>query len=75
MGNGVRLSLFDFPGVEQQASTGAGELMQLAISLPGRRIEGIEASLAKHEIPTQRVGGALYFHDPDGLHLELTIVD
>ena len=75
LGNGVRLSLFDFPGVEQQASTGAGGLMHLAISLPGRRLEGIEASLAKHGIPTQRVGGSLYFHDPDGLQLELTLVD
>ncbi|MEE9285046.1 MAG: VOC family protein [Dehalococcoidia bacterium] len=75
LGNGVGLSLFDFPNVTRPAVEGVGGLMHLALSLPRERLEAIEARAKKAGLPIQRIGDSLYFHDPDGLMLELTLVD
>ena len=75
LGGGVNLSLFDFPDVAGQAVGGAGGLMHLALSLPRDRLEAIEVRVKKAGVAIQRIGDSLYFHDPDGLMLELTLVD
>ena len=74
LGNGTSLSLFDFPEVKERSAGGAGGLMHLALSLPRERSEKIEASLNKHGVQHQRIHDSVYFHDPDGLTLELTLV-
>ena len=75
LGGGVNLSLFDFPDVVGHAVGGAGGLMHLALSLPRDRLEAIEAGAKEAGVAIRRIGDSLYFHDPDGLMLELTLVD
>ena len=74
LGQGTMLSLFDFPNVKGTAVQGAGGLMHLALSLPRERFARVEAALNEHKVPHQRIHDSIYFHDPDGLMLELTLV-
>ena len=75
IGSGAMLSIFDFPDVKQPATGGVGGLMHLAISLPKARFDGIRRSLDQQGVTHQRIGDSVYLHDPDGLHIELTLVD
>ena len=74
LGRGTMLSLFDFPNVKGQAVQGTGGLMHLALWLPRERLARIEAALNEHQVPHQRIHDSIYFKDPDGMTLELTLV-
>ena len=73
LGQGTMLSLFDFPNVTHQAVEGVGGLMHLALSLPRQRFEKIEGSLNANKISYERIHDSIYFKDPDGMTLELTL--
>ena len=75
IGGGTMLSLFEFPDVTRPAEGGVGGLMHLAISLAKDKFDEIEGSLKRHGVRYQQIGHSVYFHDPDGMQIELTLVD
>ena len=76
IGGGTRLSIFDFPHLRgRKAVEGAGGLMHIALSLSRERLEEVERAIAAQGVPMQRIGDSFYLRDPDGLTVELTLVD
>ncbi len=76
LGGGTRLSIFDFPHLGgRKAVEGAGGLMHIALSLPRERLESIRETIESQGVPMQRIGDSFYLRDPDGLTVELTLVD
>ena len=77
IGNGVRLSFFDFPHVlrlQEPAPEGAGGMMHVAIPVPKERFAQIEERLKEREVSYSRIGDSIYFKDPSGMPMELMIV-
>ena len=74
IGNGAMLSFFEFPHVprlRRRSPEGVGGIMHVAMPVAPERLAQAKQRLAKHRVPCQEIGGALYFKDPNGLGLEL----
>ena len=74
IGNGMMLSFFDFPHIprlQRRAPEGVGNVMHVAIAIAPPRYAEVKASLDKHRVEYQEVGGSLYVKDPSGLGIEL----
>ena len=75
LGNGTMLSFFDFPHVarlRRKAPEGVGGIMHVALGISPERLERVKESLGRNKVKFQKIGGAVYFSDPNGLGIELT---
>ena len=77
IGEGVRISFFDFPHVERlqvPAPEGAGGMMHVAIPIPRTKYEEVEGRLTQRGIPFRCIEDSVYFKDPNGMNLELMLI-
>ena len=78
IGNGMRLSFFDFPHVprlQRRAPEGVGNVMHIALPIAKNIFLEVKGRLDQNKIKYQEVGGALYVNDPNGLGIELMPYD
>ena len=74
IGNGMRLSFFDFPHVprlRRRAPEGVGNVMHIALPIARKTFQVLKGRLDQNKIKYQEVGGAVYVTDPNGLTIEL----
>jgi len=74
IGNGMRLSFFDFPHVprlQRRAPEGVGNVMHIALPIEKSIFLGIKERCDRKKIKYQEVGGAIYVSDPNNLTIEL----
>ena len=74
IGNGMRLSFFDFPHVprlRRKAPEGVGNVMHIALPIAKTIFLEIKRRCDRNKIKYQEVGGAVYVTDPNGLTIEL----
>ena len=77
LGSGVSLSFFDFPHVDRlrvPAPEGVGGMMHVAIPIPEGRYTQMEERLDRRGIPYRRIDDSVYVRDPNGMTLELMIL-
>ena len=77
IGNGTSFAFFDFPHVDRlqvPAPEGAGGMMHVAIPVPDDRYVGIEGRLKERGIEYRRINNSVCFKDPNGMNLELMVV-
>ena len=78
IGNGMRLSFFDFPHVprlRKKAPEGVGNVMHIALPIARNSFLDIKGRCDEAKIKYQEVGGAIYVKDPNGLAIELMPFD
>ena len=78
IGNGMRLSFFDFPHVprlRKKAPEGVGNVMHIALPIVRNSFLDIKWRCDQAKIKYQEVGGAIYVRDPNGLAIELMPFD
>ena len=78
IGNGMRLSFFDFPHVprlQKKAPEGVGNVMHIALPIARSIFTEIKGRCDSNKIKYQEVGGAIYVKDPNGLAIELMPFD
>ena len=78
IGNGMRLSFFDFPHVprlQRRAPEGVGNVMHIALPIARNIFLDIKGRCDRGRIKYQEVGGAIYVKDPNGLAIELMPYD
>jgi catechol 2,3-dioxygenase-like lactoylglutathione lyase family enzyme len=78
IGNGIRLSFFDFPHVprlQKKAPEGVGNVMHIALPIARNIFTEIKGRCDCNEIKYQEGGGAIYVKDPNGLAIELMPYD
>jgi len=78
IGNGMRLSFFDFPHVprlRKKAPEGVGNVMHIALPIVRNSFLDIKWRCDQAKIKYQEVGGAIYVKDPNGLAIELMPFD
>jgi len=78
IGNGMRLSFFDFPHVprlRKKAPEGVGNVMHIALPIARNSFLDIKWRCDQAKIKYQEVGGAIYVKDPNGLAIELMPFD
>ena len=78
IGNGMRLSFFDFPHVprlRKKAPEGVGNVMHIALPIARNSFLDIKGRCDQAKIKYQEVGGAFYIKDPNGLAIELMPFD
>jgi catechol 2,3-dioxygenase-like lactoylglutathione lyase family enzyme len=74
IGNGMRLSFFDFPHVprlQRRAPEGVGNVMHIALPIAKSIFLDIKERCDRNKIKYQEVGGAIYVSDPNNLTIEL----
>ncbi len=78
IGNGMRLSFFDFPHVprlQRRAPEGVGNVMHIALPIARNIFLEVKGRCDRNKIKYQEVGGAIYVKDPNGLAIELMPYD
>jgi catechol 2,3-dioxygenase-like lactoylglutathione lyase family enzyme len=78
IGNGMRLSFFDFPHVprlRKKAPEGVGNVMHIALPIARNSFLDIKGRCDQAKIKYQEVGVAIYVKDPNGLAIELMPFD
>ena len=78
IGNGMRLSFFDFPHVprlQRKAPEGVGNVMHIALPIARNAFTEIKGRCDRNKVKYQEVGGAIYIKDPNGLAIELMPYD
>ena len=78
IGNGMRLSFFDFPHVprlQRKAPEGVGNVMHIALPIARNIFTEIKGRCDRSKIKYQEGGGAIYVADPNGLTIELMPFD
>jgi len=78
IGNGMRLSFFDFPHVprlRKKAPEGVDNVMHIALPIARNSFLDIKGRCDQAKIKYQEVGGAIYVKDPNGLAIELMPFD
>ena len=78
IGNGMRLSFFDFPHVprlRKKAPEGVGNVMHIALPIARNSFLDIKGRCDQAKVKYQEVGGAIYVKDPNGLAIELMPFD
>ena len=78
MGNGMTFAFFDFPHVprlQRKSPEGVGGIMHVALAIGQERLNEIKGRLEQHRVKYQEIGGSLYLKDPNGLGLELMLVN
>ena len=78
IGNGMRLSFFDFPHVprlRKKAPEGVGNVMHIALPIARNSFLDIKGRCDQAKIKYQEVGGVIYVKDPNGLAIELMPFD
>ncbi len=78
IGNGMRLSFFDFPHVprlQRRAPEGVGNVMHIALPIARSIFLDIKGRCDRNKIKYQEAGGAIYIKDPNGLGIELMPYD
>ena len=78
IGNGMRLSFFDFPHVprlQRRAPEGVGNVMHIALPIARKIFLEIKGRCDRNKIKYQEAGGAIYVKDPNGLAIELMPFD
>jgi len=78
IGNGMRLSFFDFPHVprlQRKAPEGVGNVMHIALPTARNIFLEVKERCDQNKIKYQEVGGAIYVKDPIGLAIELMPYD
>ena len=78
IGNGMRLSLFDFPHVprlQKKAPEGVGNVMHIALPIARNNFLDIKGRCDQAKIKYQEVGGAIHVKDLNGLAIELMPFD
>ena len=78
IGNGMRLSFFDFPHVprlQKKAPEGVGNVMHIALPIARNIFTEIKGRCDQNKIKYQEGGGAIYVKDPNGLAIELMPYD
>ena len=78
IGNGMRLSFFDFPHVprlQKKAPEGVGNVMHIALPIARNIFLEIKGRCDQKKIKYQEAGGAIYIKDPNGLAIELMPFD
>ena len=78
IGNGMRLSFFDFPHVprlQKKAPEGVGNVMHIALPIARKIFLEIKGRCDRNKIKYQEAGGAIYVKDPNGLAIELMPFD
>ena len=78
IGNGMRLSFFDFPHVprlRKKSPEGVGKVMHIALLIARSSFLDIKGRCDQAKIKYQEVGGAIYVKDPNGLAIELMPFD
>ena len=78
IGNGMRLSFFDFPHVprlQKKAPEGVGNVMHIALPIARNIFTEIKERCDRNKIKYQEGGGAIYVKDPNGLAIELMPFD
>ena len=78
IGNGMRLSFFDFPHVprlQRKAPEGVGNVMHIALPIARNIFLEVKGRCDQNKIKYQEVGGAIYVKDPNGLAIELMPYD
>jgi hypothetical protein len=78
IGNGMRLSFFDFPHVprlQRKAPEGVGNVMHIALPIARDIFLEIKGRCDRNKTKYQEVGGAIYVKDPNGLAIELMPYD
>jgi len=74
IGNGMRLSFFDFPHVprlQRRAPEGVGNVMHVALPIAKSIFLDIKERCYRNKIKYHEVGGAIYVSDPNSLTIEL----
>ena len=74
IGNGMRLSFFDFPHVprlQRRAPEGVGNVMHIALPIAKSIFLDIKERCDRNKIKYQEVGRAIYVSDPNNLTIEL----
>ena len=74
IGNGMRLSFFDFPHVprlQRRAPEGVGNVMHIALPIAKSIFLDIKERCDRNKIKYHEVGGAIYVSDPNNLTIEL----
>jgi glyoxylase I family protein len=76
IGNDNLLAFFDFPGLGlQPAVESLGSVQHIAISTDAANFEAIKTRLEERGVPylgpDRGVTTSIYFHDPDGIQIEL----
>ena len=78
IGNGMRLSFFDFPHVprlRKKSPEGVGKVMHIALPIARSSFLDIKGRCDQAKIKYQEAGGAIYVKDPNGLAIELMPFD
>ena len=78
IGNGMRLSFFDFPHVprlQKKAPEGVGNVMHIALPIARNIFTEIKARCDRNKVTYEEGGGAIYVKDPNGLAIELMPYD
>ena len=78
IGNGMRLSFFDFPHVprlQKKAPEGVGNVMHIALPIARNIFLEIKERCDRGKIKYEEGGGAIYVRDPNGLGIELMPYD
>lgn len=78
MGNGMSFAFFDFPHVDRiqiPIEEGIGGMMHVAIDISEARYQEVQARLTAEGIPAQRINNSVYLKDPNGMTIELGIVN
>jgi catechol 2,3-dioxygenase-like lactoylglutathione lyase family enzyme len=78
IGNGMRLSFFDFPHVprlQRKAPEGVGNVMHIALPIARNIFTEIKARCDRNKVKYEEGGGAIYVKDPNGLAIELMPYD
>ncbi len=78
IGNGMRLSFFDFPHVprlQKKAPEGVGNVMHIALPIARNLFTEIKGRCDRGKVKYQEVGGAIYVSDPNNLTIELMPYD
>ena len=74
IGNGMRLSFFDFPHVprlQRRAPEGVGNVMHIALPIAKSIFLDIKERCDRNKIEYHEVGEAIYVSDPNNLTIEL----
>lgn len=74
IGNGMRLSFFDFPHVprlQKKAPEGVGNVMHIALPIARNIFTEIKSRCDRNKIKYQEEGWAIYVKDPNGPAIEL----
>ena len=77
IGGGMALSFFGFPHVprlQEPAQEGAGGMTHVAIDISAEKYAQIESQLKERRVSFRKIGNSVYFNDPNGMTIELGIV-